>query len=327
MKISKGIIVIPTMGFANRLRFLATAQITLSYLSNSFFIDWIECSGLKCKFNEIFSKISNYKIISKEEYINSNYLYFGYVHISEILSKLKESTGEYDYLIVTGGHQIITQPSLTFSWIQSKINFYNTIKWSEKINTKIDEFTALYKIDFNNTVAMHIRYIVEKFDAADIKHNILLDFNKNSPIEKFKEYITQIKKDKTIIVFTNSDHVKREIGGFSTNFTSNPRIIIPENNNYNRLDSEAILQSVIEFIVMSRCKMIIGTYLSSFSDEASYMRGIPKLIALSDTIKDNSEEFKNYINKYHSGNLQVIFNNLCINTNSKILLDFFTDLS
>ena len=87
MKISKGIIVIPTMGFANRLRFLATAQITLSYLSNSFFIDWIECSGLKCKFNEIFSKISNYKIISKEEYINSNYLYFGYVHISEILSK------------------------------------------------------------------------------------------------------------------------------------------------------------------------------------------------------------------------------------------------
>jgi len=73
--------------------------------------------------------------------------------------------------------------------------------------------------------------------------------------------------------------------------------------------------------------MIIGTYLSSFSDEASYMRGIPKLIALSDTIKDNSEEFENYIKKYHSSNLQVIYNNLCINTNSKILLDFFTDLS
>ena len=73
--------------------------------------------------------------------------------------------------------------------------------------------------------------------------------------------------------------------------------------------------------------MIVGSYLSSFSDEASYINNIPKLIVLSDTIKNNKDKLNKFSESYHSSNIQFLFNNLCINSNSKTIIECFTNLS
>ena len=328
MKIKKGIIVIPMMGFANRLRFLATVRLTLGYLTDKFFIDWRDCSGFNCKFADIFQKIGDYKLTHLIDYKKSNYLYYGHILLSELIILLSKQDGvEYDYLIVTGGHNLIKEPKLIFNWIANKISFYKSIVWSESVNRKVADFVDTYDIDYTNTAAIHIRRVIDRFDGEDIKNNKSLDFNRNSPIENFKEHISQIKADKDLILFTNSEEVKKSIGDFSLNFINKPRIIIPGNNNYNRLEKDSIIHSIVEFIVMSRCKLIVGTYMSSFSDEASYMEGVPKLLVLKAIDKADRATLKQYITNYHSNNLQHIYNNLCINANSEVLLDFFTDLS
>ena len=108
MKITKGIVVIPTMGFANRLRFLASVKIYFNFLNLNFFIDWQKCSGFDCSFNKIFTNIDGYCTISSKSYIDSEYLYFGHEHIKNIIQTIKNNTTdkEYSYLVLTGGHQL-----------------------------------------------------------------------------------------------------------------------------------------------------------------------------------------------------------------------------
>lgn len=326
MKISKGIIIIPSMGFANRLRFIACAKLSLSFLSKNFFIDWQKCSGFNCNYNKIFEKIKDISMINRKDYLDSNYLFFGYVHLSKIIEMINnDKDKEYEYLVVTGGHQIIPKSEQIFKWIKNKQNFYKSIYWNKDIENRIGIFTKKNNIDFKNTIAIHIRYIQEDFDRKDIKHNSFLDFNLNSPIEKFIEYIKLVDSSKEIILFTNSNYVKYKIKQISSQVTC--RIIIFSNNFYNRLSTNNILDSILEFNIMSRCKMIIGSYLSSFSDEASYINNIPKLIVLSDTIKNNKDKLKKFSESYHSSNVEYIFNNLCINSNSQTILSCFTNLS
>ena len=52
--------------------------------------------------------------------------------------------------------------------------------------------------------------------------------------------------------------------------------ITQENIEYERDQKEAILNSVIDFLVLSDCRFILGTHYSSFSDEACFMNLICK---------------------------------------------------
>ena len=59
---------------------------------------------------------------------------------------------------------------------------------------------------------------------------------------------------------------------------------------------------------MSRCGMILGTGMSSFSDEASFVHSIPKVLVLREGIEDKM------LTRYHANNLcRTPLGLLCLN--------------
>ena len=73
-----------------------------------------------------------------------------------------------------------------------------------------------------------------------------------------------------LYISTNDDIVKNKLIDKYTNTITQQKI------EYERDQKEAILNSVIDFLVLSDCRFILGTHYSSFSDEACFMNLICK---------------------------------------------------
>ena len=73
--ISKGIIVIPTQGFANRMRMLISSIIYAKSLNLPLLVCWIASEECNIELNEIFTN-DMFDTINFEDIQNTNYCYF-----------------------------------------------------------------------------------------------------------------------------------------------------------------------------------------------------------------------------------------------------------
>ena len=78
-----------------------------------------------------------------------------------------------------------------------------------------------------------------------------------------------------------------------------------------------MISSIIDFNLLCRSSIIIGNYFSSFSDEASFFKLIPKITPLSDKLLEN---IQTTVNNYHCLNYSFIDNIAAVNFNDNILI-------
>lgn len=322
MKI-KGIVAIPDCGFANRLRFITSVAYNFRHISENLYVNWVNSDAFVGSYEDIFLYIPFYNSIKEEEYINKKYLYLGYIHMNEILDILSNTENdekEYDYLIIHGGHQILQPEETLFNWLQFKSQFYKNIIWSIKLQLMTKEFISTYDLQMNNLVSIHIRRNINKYDENDRENNPFADYNNTSLLDDFKKMLSILKSNCTnVLLCTNSNDVKKEIIAFNSLLKNKHNIIIPQYDNYDRENVLSTLNSIVEFIIMSQSKLIIGSYYSSFSDEASYFNLISKIIPIN-----NNKNITDYLKKYHSDNIHIILNKiLCINPNFSVINDYF----
>ncbi len=119
----------------------------------------------------------------------------------------------------------------------------------------------------NNTVGVHVR---RTDHAGAVNH---------SPLEAFVALMQQeIDRDPDTGFFlaTDSPAVETELSGKFPD-----RILIYPKRSLDRNDQDAIEDAVVDLYRLSKCRKVIGSYDSSFSETAAKLGGVPLVTALS----------------------------------------------
>ena len=290
---SKGIVVKPTQGFGNRLRMMASTYILSKYLDVPFFIMWEIEPDCKIAYNDIFNN-KCFQTVTMTELVNYKYLYHGLIHTDMFVNNLKNAD-KMDYLVITGGHEFKLQDMALVDFLYYKKEFYQSLLFNTRINTLLQ-----YNIDLlpENYIGIHIRSLCAEYDSMDMnisKKNEYnpVDFNNNSPIDSYYKYIDLLDVDIAVLVITNNPSI---IDNFRRRYPH--RYIYTTNPiSYDR-DVGGTISSIVDMLILSRSKLIIGTYFSSFSDVASSFNLIPKITPLSSRLYNTP----NILSKYHCYN-------------------------
>ena len=263
----KAIVVIPSQGFANRLRMIASSYILAQYMKLEHYIIWKPYKDCNVHFNDVFD-IHPFKTINEETISKSKYVYFGNVHTKSIMNKIL-NPGNVDYIVLTGGHEFKHPAMNNDEFLHSKYKLYSNLKFK----TKDLSFLP------NKYGCIHIRTAAPE-DKKDIEANKACDFPNNSPIEEFLALTKKIDNDLPIYIISNDLHV---VNTFTHHFP-NKKIYTSCTKVFDRETKCGIQSALNDFVILSKAQFIIGSYYSSFSDEASFVDLIPKIIPLNETL-------------------------------------------
>lgn len=264
----KAIIVIPTQGFGNRLRMIASSYILAQYMKLEHYILWEQHHDCTLNFDDIWEE-HPFRLITKEEFIDSPYIYFGYVHTDAIMNQLL-SAKNVDYVILSGGHEFKHPVMEKNEFLHNKYKLYNQLKF--KCEDELSFLPSQY-------ACIHIRTVTGK-DAKDIVKNDSCNFQQNSPIKEYLALVKKINNDLPLFIISNDlliSKIFQEHFPKKQIFISNPSIL-------NRDTHEGMNSAIRDFTILSKAAFIIGTYYSSFSDEATFFGMIPKIIPLKESL-------------------------------------------
>ncbi len=273
----KTIICVPLCGLGNRLKFMASIQgIAKKLKIQSIKVVWRETMDCNISWSDAFESIPGFEVIAEEEiYRNKeDVLYFGYIHMNQILENLKDlRKPKQTILVIEGGHECKHTDVPLLDFLKQKSAFYQSIRWAEGIENSVRSLGNVPKIGF------HYRHVHEDTDQADVKSNPFCNFSQNSPFGEFEAVIKKCKQRAFFV--SNSGYHKTYI---KDNVSSKKVVVLHIEDSNNRSSHESMKKSLIEFILLSRCELIIGSYYSSFSDEASAFHLIPKYMPMRDSI-------------------------------------------
>jgi len=318
--ITKGIIIIPTHGFGNRLKMLASSVIYSKECDLSLFVCWQSTPDCNIPLSDIFAKENNINEISFDEVQKSKYCYFGQVHTNTLFDKITEVLDDventYEYILLEGGHEYKPANIPRLKYLQLKKNFYKSLLFTDDINSKLKAFRKKNNLDRTSKyIAIHYRDIDATHNTSDDQEDPIVNFVKNSPIEKFFEIVDKIKILHPIVVVSNTSEFYGHLKSKYSNKFNLCTTGVSRNNRDNRDD---MIDSIVDFILLSQSELIIGSYFSSFSDEASFFKTIPKITPLHPELISNILQT---VNNYHCLNYSFIDNIAAINFNDKILIE------
>jgi hypothetical protein len=257
------LVIIPTQGFCNRLRIIASAHILSSFLNIDMFLIWEKEDCCNCEYSDIF--LNSYNSIDFKTISDSKYLFSPNTHTNNLIHLIDD----YDYVVVKGGHEFKHPDMSIVYFLQMKHAFYKRLSFTNQLNTMINN------VNPTGYIGIHYRDFIPKYDSLDGR-----DFSKQSPLEDFINVIKKIyTKDNSskFFISSNTDTALEEISKF-----------IPSENilqlgdkdltlTKNRDTTLGIIHAVVSLVLLSKCKFIVGTLMSSFSDEACFFNNISKL--------------------------------------------------
>ena len=242
-------------------------------------------------------------------------MFFGRVHTNSIFDNIMEvvedKDNEFDYLLIEGGHEFKYKDIQRLQFLQQKQAFYRSLKFNNNIIQRYNNFISEVGEKY---ITIHYRDINETFDSLDIKHNSVVNFVENSPINKFFEVVEKLKSNLPIVIVSNTKRFYTEYSkkyGEEGVFTTGIELC-------DRSKSDNMISSLVDFNILANSSLIIGNYFSSFSDEASFFNLIPKITPLSNELIEN---IQTTVNNYHCLNYSFIDNIAALNFNDKLLIE------
>ena len=299
---SKGIILLPTAGLGNRFRIMACAYVLAKFYKRDLYIQWSPSNDCSIEITKLCT--GPFTIVDSNFIKDKNYLFFGNVHSENFINECftSDKYNNKDYLVITGGHDFKHRDIPYDFFYRYKSKFYRELIYSPIVT----ELLGRYKNRFpNEYIAIHYRDIIPKYDNADInnpkfngKEYNPVNFTYNSPIESFEPYIEKIDPYIPIYVSSNTNrciNYLRKIFPNRNFFISGVDVTNVQRDNDNDL-----INSFVEMILLSRSKMIIGTYFSSFSDEASFFQLITKVTPINEQLLNSKDSLtQSMIMNYH----------------------------
>lgn len=253
------IIVQPSGGLCNRMRTIVSAVTLAEKMGCSVSVIWTRDITLNCSFNDLFS---DFPIQVKEFRLASlpQRLYWFY------LTRIKGYSVITDSWIVENARDKAENTFL--SKLQGKnLLIYacqDIIRYGDygifQVNKQLEQ-SLLPDVD-QRCIGIHIR---RSDNDLSIKESPTILFEKkieeellSNPYAKFYLATDDLREEL---------HLKEKYGD---------RIITFQKHSYDRNDPMAIKEALTDLRHLSKCKKLYGSYMSSFSDVASFWGGIEK---------------------------------------------------
>lgn len=257
------IIILPTQGFCNRLRALASAYTLAKYFNTSFYLNWEPEECCNCDFEDIFTNKSFRTIDMNTVVRSNNYLFSPNTHTNNLIPHMLKNG--YDYVIIKGGHEFKHPDMPVLEFLQHKHQFYKSLCFTAQINNIVNLVNCI------DCVGVHYRDFVPKYDSLDGR-----DFSARSPIESFMEVIMRLYHRNNSTRFYLSSNTNVAFEHISKRIPTE-NIVCLKDIETERNSSLGVIHAVSSLLLLSRCRFVVGTVMSSFSDEACFFHNISKL--------------------------------------------------
>lgn len=309
MVVTDAIVVVPTHGFANRLRMVASCVVLGQKLCIPVKICWIKNSDCNIGWKDIF-KSTEWEEISLPTVTRSrSYHFYGDVHTQAIMGKIlriaSDTSVRTRYIVLKGGHEFLPGGYSAFEFLKCKHAFYKSLEFTDTLQKKFE--TKMAKVS-KPYVAVHVRQTMNP-DIADQIRSDNCKFEQNSSVESFKQLVKKLNAAMPIVCVTNKPQID-----WSTSF-GRPVYTVSDKH-CNRFLESGMVASILDFMVLVHADVIIGSFYSSFSDEASFFRMVSKVIPLSQ--EKRAKHFD-----YHCFNFSTLHGFYGLNLSSKSLLTYF----
>lgn len=298
------LVVIPTHGFGNRLRMIASSVIFSKYMNIPLYICWERDEDCCLDIHSIWHNFP-IQTIDMDSIVSSKYKYFGLVHTNSILNKIHPSD-EIEYFVIKGGHEFKSDDMYSNEYLHNKYKFYSSLKF--KCENQLSHIPSEF-------ACIHYRDITSH-DENDILHSDKCNFTKNTSFNDFSSFIEHIDDSLVIYIVSNNNNI---INNFKNKFPKKKIHYIPKICSKNDRKTFHSMNSIlVDFCLLTKAKFIVGTYYSSFSDEASFFNMIPKMIPIHSHLhNDQSYHCLNYsIHDFNSSRLG------CINYDSNTFIKY-----
>jgi hypothetical protein len=273
------VVAIVTQGFGNRIRAVASACVLAKLRGCTATIIWNPADECNIRFSDVFMSSAMVNVIEGQEGINhienvkkrGLYYYNPTVHTNVVLTSSDDTV---DTLIVCGGHEYKDPNMSETVFIAAKNAVYTSLCPTNEIETLIRHWETRNDVCIKNLVGVHLRVYVDRFDRADI-----YDFQKDTSVADTLATLATIRQRSLdslnvpmfFLACNHLESISIMKSSFNELLTYDGALQCETSD---RSNVESMKQSIIEFILLSRCRFIVGTYNSSFSDEAAIFGSI-----------------------------------------------------
>lgn len=259
----KYLIVQPQGGLANRLRVLASASVMAKVSKRRLILDWRIDSDMGASWSELFQN----KILSvaeanmPQECINKYGLvscYSGY-DMEGIYKKFSGIPSDGATIVYIYTCHNFSPDTLAFDdFLHACKAFYLSLNPVEKVKLRIEEKLKEF-VKQENIVGIHYR---------SWKTSVERQKNYNAPpvtsLELLREQVDSKINISTQVFFASEDLEAKK--NFSMGLA---KIIFSEERNFERNTLESTQGALVDWFLLTKTAFLVGTYQSSFSDEAA----------------------------------------------------------
>lgn len=259
-----------TSGLANRLRGLVSYQALASFLNVPFLLCWTPNWACNCEFQDLFC-------------LNG----IQTLHESDLIQQLDSCIYNTSENYHTIWEQDIKSYGISWELFQKKIVYYiQELQPIETIQKEINEFSNIHEL--KQVYGIHIR-MTDNVKGFGI--NSKFNFEKFPELSSFIKFINRkIIENPRQVFFLATDnkniekHLIKKFGDRILVYHKRfERQFMFSFHNFKlvrrKQRTTSIELALIELLLLSRCKHILGTYWSSYSKLAAIWGGVPYLEA------------------------------------------------
>ena len=257
------VIIQPSGGLCNRMRVINSSLELARRKGCKLLVLWYCADELNAPFESLFQPVKEFKVINFTSLKDLRKLWYQLTARTRISNENIENhttdgTLDQDFF------DSIRLPAYIFTWehFYPADEYFKLFQPTEELQKRIDEVTQNFSDDM---VSVHIR-------RTDQINSIAY-----SKTENFIELMNrEIKANPSVKFFLATDD-KEEEALLRKTFPG--RIVSNENRTLRRDSLEGMYDALLDLYCLSRCRKIIGSYCSSFTDTAAALGNIPKMIA------------------------------------------------
>jgi len=265
VSMAPNVVIIPTQGLANRFRGLASAQILADHYGTTLYVLWGPEDACNCELKDVLASPS-FPAVNLEEVVEENdFLFRDQVHTNTVLMEEEKTGGvQSKWLLIRGGHEF-KHPNMSESdFVARKKKFYSAMVPTDRVRERVE---ALGVSD--DCVGIHFRNYEERFDQADGRM-----FEIVSPMGDFVRTVKLLRNfnpDLPIYLSTRNNELKQRLQTIDP-----PPLRLPVTE-HTRNSLQGMEEAMVDWWALTRCAVIFGSDMSSFSDEAAICGDCPKV--------------------------------------------------
>ena len=257
------VIIQPSGGLCNRMRVINSSLELAKRKNTKLLVLWYCADELNAPFESLFEPVDEFLVINFSSLKDLRKLWYQLTARTKINNADIENN-KTDGVLNQDFFDSIKLPAYIFTWehFYPADEYFKLFKPTAELQKRIDEVTKHFTKDM---VSVHIRRTDQVTSIAYSKTENFIDLMNR-----------EISANPDVKFFLATDD-KDEEAFLRKTFPG--RIVSNENRTLRRDSLDGMYDALLDLYCLSKCKKIIGSYYSSFTDTAAALGTIPKLIA------------------------------------------------